>query len=138
MPAPKTTAQLRTEARAAESALDYATAANLYEAAAEAYPRPRDGRPLGELAKADIAALHERAADCALAAVARGQVAKGGAFAEADAPTVLFEDTDAFAAFAADHKDALLRVYPDLKAAEAAACQGGIVLDGTHYAFAAF
>lgn len=44
--------------------------------------------------------------------------------------TILLADMDAWEAFAEANRDALLEMYPTIAAAEAAACQGGIVLGG--------
>jgi len=58
------TAQLRSQARDAAQRLDWAEAARLFDAAADAY-KPMPGRAtFGALAEKDIASLRQSAIDC--------------------------------------------------------------------------
>jgi hypothetical protein len=54
-----TTAQLRRQAAECEQRLEWGRAADFWQAAIDNYPRPQ-GRPLGALAEADLAAMHRR------------------------------------------------------------------------------
>lgn len=62
------TAQLRTAARDAANRLDWAEAARLFDAAADAYPMGHGRTTFSALAEGDIASLRQRASDCRIMA----------------------------------------------------------------------
>lgn len=71
---PMTTAGLRDAAVEEEHALCWGKAADLWDAAADVYPR--GGKGLGELAALDIGSMRRRAADCRAYAGQHNEVTK--------------------------------------------------------------